>query len=1281
MSSSNNFQNPVVKTVRRKPGGRGTSDTASNTHTLSNGRKKLTDKGKQVKSPVSKANVKSETFQFDQYTARPLVNSAAGSAANKHPHKMPVEMPRFMLKKKPTTLLKTFKQNKWDLANQQSLRKLEASHSDVGVTTQGLYDKFRLQREKERVKLEQLGLVDKADTSKRLTDALDFQGSCLEMCPVFERIRRELENNVSALEKQNDFISPEKAIKAFARPAASAPPPLPADVRPPNVLVKTLNYIVENVLQTLPENEPFIWDRTRSIRQDFTLQNYYGPECVDCCEKIVRIHLLTLHIMIKNNATFSKQQELEQLNKSVVTLCEIYDEGKKKGIKYPNEAEIRSYWCLLNPRDPELDNQIQLLPKHVLKDKNFQLSLTFRRVMSNSFFKERGHKSINNGLNLTSTFFKLLEVSDTPLLLSCFLETYINEIRFYGVLKLKQTWSKKVTKSLSFDILLQLLKFNNDEEIIELSDFYSITVDKQSRTIDLSSLIHDTHLIPEKIPLRDTYLKCIENKLTKFASYSEVINSGQKNSLKMFQNIRTPSSNYQSNKGNVKSSLEKASKNPDKNTADTFKTSELKFGQNEKPSPYVLHEGSSFTKNQTNENVSNSINLRTVNNETAGERGQEEEKVKESSFKNNEKNIKFSQNLNTSKNNLKFSFGSDSTDSSIFNEGKHTQTQHSSLGTNNSNLSVKNDENPSTKSLFNFPSTNQPSQQALGFTEIPKFQTSADISINKNEPFQNPNTQTPDRPSLPILNPEISKKQHSESPMIDAALIKKNTFKIVYKEILAETSDLILDDVLVKNLVKNTVMETKSSLHYAHQLKKLIIGKLLRKYRIKQLAVSKLTQIEDSIKTTKKLISNNKQRKVSLLDFLQNQSNASSKNLLNFTPVKNEKKQLKVTKDLLENHKDSDILKHYLSHINYNINTNNNFNKFMKINLNWVVYTSNWQDSSIRSILKMLGMNQIPFIINQEKVHMKISRYKPEFIPNDTQLLIFNTGITRNDIFDVDDFMASEFNQLKRILHDVGKNNNYKIDILILYWSNKNGNLFDFSSLSKFDIVNSLEMINIRNNSFMKDLKVSMNGISTKFKFKLNGIPGEEFLQSKLKQVLETRIVGRSPMLEKKTLDSINERLWQINKELLETDENIKDNNNEDEYYLFDESNRKRKLTIVNSERKKQKITKGTKHYNLMNASNNSSNSTFESPPPNMITSKKGIPTLVIDNANNQRKSTFNHKNKRLITPVNNIRAAMDEEEEEHNDAGVLKSVSTPSTSSIESILQFIKTPISKIKN
>ena len=56
-------------------------------------------------------------------------------------------------------------------------------------------------REVERREMENRGLVDQQDTRKDLKDAIVFVGTCQDMCPTFERVRRAYEKDTKPFEK------------------------------------------------------------------------------------------------------------------------------------------------------------------------------------------------------------------------------------------------------------------------------------------------------------------------------------------------------------------------------------------------------------------------------------------------------------------------------------------------------------------------------------------------------------------------------------------------------------------------------------------------------------------------------------------------------------------------------------------------------------------------------------------------------------------------------------------------------------------------------------------------------------------------------------------------------------------------------------------------------------------------------------------------------------------------------------------------------------------------
>lgn len=477
-----------------------------------------------------------QSFEADEIAQTGLLfadPASMGFLKQRQRKKRPI--PRYMLNQPRLLSNPPFHQVQWDKENQAKMLQMEAANN--GSDYQGIYEVFQKMREVERKKMEELGLVDAENIAKDLNDAIFFQGTCLDMCPTFERVRRALENNVKALEKDpsTSRISRDRAVKAFSRPAAGQPPPIPSDVRPPHVLTQTLDYIVDNFLHQLPEAHSFIWDRTRSIRQDFIYQNFYGPEAIDCNERIVRIHLVSLHIMSGLDVEYSQQQELEQFNKALQTLTESYQDVRNHGGTCPNEAEFRAYHLISHFRDPELEREIQLLPDSIMKDPQVQLALRFRNIMSQNNMVERGFVNSVGAMNLFVEFFKLVYSDETPFLMACLLETHFNEIRFYALKAMARSYHTKgkaflatsLQHMLGFDSIEKLVKFVTYYEVDTINDNGTLLIDlfnkeKLETTYKLNSL-HD------KPKLSQAYSIQLDLKVQRY-SLREFINSGKSNS-------------------------------------------------------------------------------------------------------------------------------------------------------------------------------------------------------------------------------------------------------------------------------------------------------------------------------------------------------------------------------------------------------------------------------------------------------------------------------------------------------------------------------------------------------------------------------------------------------------------------------------------------------------------------------------------------------------------------------------------------------------------------------
>ncbi|KAJ8292731.1 SAC3 family protein 1 [Rhodotorula toruloides] len=285
-------------------------------------------------------------------------------------------------------------------------------------------------REEQRLKAIKAGLIPDPSKPMRLDQATDFEGTCEEMCPEWEREEREYQNNVDPLERYpgTTRIDPTRAVKAFHRPAAGNDQPLPSDVRPPPVLHRTLDYLFHTLLPQHPlaVTHPFIRDRTRSIRQDFTVQNVRGRSAIECNERIARYHILAVGTL-REQSGFSESQELEQLRKVLKSLNEFYDDARSSGnpSPSPNEAEFRAYNILTHLRDPDIIWSCELLPPSIFSHTLLQRALAIHRLAQKSNIA-RGERASQNAF---SRFFKLVAAPETPYLFACILSTHFNDVR------------------------------------------------------------------------------------------------------------------------------------------------------------------------------------------------------------------------------------------------------------------------------------------------------------------------------------------------------------------------------------------------------------------------------------------------------------------------------------------------------------------------------------------------------------------------------------------------------------------------------------------------------------------------------------------------------------------------------------------------------------------------------------------------------------------------------------------------------------------------------------
>lgn len=359
-------------------------------------------------------------------------------------------------------------------------------------------------------------LMDAPGTSKKLEDSIRKIGTCTQFCDEKERVDRMFENlvdpaetvgksDVSTRHGLNGFkeAHPEtgkavpiegKMVKRFRRAAAGDPDQQLEELRTSHTLKRTMDYLIQRVIansKRLIQVHKFVWDRTRAIRNDFTIQRFYKLDDVkhevDCYERIARFHIISMHELVNPDIMhpdehYEGQQDLEQLNKTMLTLLTKYDDFRHT-LDFPNEPEFRAYFILLEMRNatPDLEDRVQRWPRHILNEGRVQVALKLYRMTCSTDigygplqpFIPSAIAQANSG-----HFWTLLDSLQVSYLMACVAEMSFFNVRFTALdalWKSSKNASKQNQSALRFwtkPALMHYLQFDSEEEAEDFcSDF------------------------------------------------------------------------------------------------------------------------------------------------------------------------------------------------------------------------------------------------------------------------------------------------------------------------------------------------------------------------------------------------------------------------------------------------------------------------------------------------------------------------------------------------------------------------------------------------------------------------------------------------------------------------------------------------------------------------------------------------------------------------------------------------------------------------------------------
>ena len=302
-------------------------------------------------------------------------------------------------------------------------------------------------------------------------------------------------------------------VKRFRRSAAGYDEQLPSDIRTPATLKKTLDYLLDTIIDGADRLAPvqkFVWDRTRGIRNDFSIQQVTKMAdvklAVECYERIARFHILSLHQLsnpdnLLEEEHFDAHQEREQLNNTLLSLIYYYDDHRER-VKFPNEAEFRAYLVIfeIESQKPDIEDRMQSWPGTMLKDERVRTALKLYNAATSPTqplgplqpFEPSAIAQNNAG-----SFWNMLASKSVPYMMACLAELYFAKVRFGALDALwrscKQAPLSQQARSRDWtlDGVTDFLGFDSEEQTREFCAAFDLSFaidhDNGDRYLDLTA--------------------------------------------------------------------------------------------------------------------------------------------------------------------------------------------------------------------------------------------------------------------------------------------------------------------------------------------------------------------------------------------------------------------------------------------------------------------------------------------------------------------------------------------------------------------------------------------------------------------------------------------------------------------------------------------------------------------------------------------------------------------------------------------------------------------------
>jgi len=257
----------------------------------------------------------------------------------------------------------------------------------------------------------------------------------------------------------------------------------------------------------------FIWDRTRAIRNDFSIQQVSKISdvriAIECFERIVRFHILSLHQLAQPKKKFENydwNQDWEQMDKTLLSLMLYYDDNRKH-YRSRYEAEFRAYqviFCLKN-KVAHLEDSIQCWPLYIRSDPRVKRALQIYKAgmnVSDDHGPLRPHRKHSIARENWEAFWELIRSNEVSYLMACAAESSFGLIRhtvINSIFNAYRQGGNTRTEDWTLSELTNVLGFDEEEEAQEFCQHYGFTIAQRADGtpfLDLTSVRGKTLFCP-----------------------------------------------------------------------------------------------------------------------------------------------------------------------------------------------------------------------------------------------------------------------------------------------------------------------------------------------------------------------------------------------------------------------------------------------------------------------------------------------------------------------------------------------------------------------------------------------------------------------------------------------------------------------------------------------------------------------------------------------------------------------------------------------------------------